>query len=148
MRPSIDVLFRSAALSFGRRTVAVVLSGSRDDGVAGASAVVGCGGRVVAQSPDDAPFPSMPATTVARVRPDCVLPLAGLAAAVSDAVRRLSEDAPMSENGRDEMSLETQYATIDPDVLRRQARFGPFAREPRERADATRRALAGNGSHG
>jgi two-component system, chemotaxis family, protein-glutamate methylesterase/glutaminase len=120
LRPSIDVLFRSAALSYGRRTVAVVLSGSRDDGVAGASAVGARGGCVVVQSPHDALFPGMPSETVSRDHPDRVLPLAKLAAAVTTAVRRLSEEAPMSENGGDEMNLETEYATLDPDAIERE----------------------------
>ncbi|HET8752220.1 MAG TPA: chemotaxis protein CheB [Gaiellaceae bacterium] len=119
LRPSIDVLFRSAALSFGPRTVALVLSGSRDDGVAGASAIGARGGCVLVQSPDDALFPSMPSQTVSRDHPDRVLPLAELAAAVTRAVQRLSEEAPMSENGGDEMSLETEYATLDADAIER-----------------------------
>lgn len=119
VRPAIDVLFRSAALSYGRRAIAVVLSGSRDDGVAGASAVGARGGCVFVQSPDDALFPSMPSKTVSRDHPDRVLPLAELAAAVTTAVQRLSEEVPMSENGEDEMSLETEYATLDPDAIER-----------------------------
>jgi two-component system chemotaxis response regulator CheB len=121
LRPSVDVLFRSAALSYGRRAVAVVLSGARDDGVAGASAVGGRGGCVVVQSPDEALFPSMPSETVSRDHPDRVLPLAELAPAVTAAVRRLSEEAPMSENGGDDMSLETEYATLDAEMLERDA---------------------------
>jgi two-component system chemotaxis response regulator CheB len=119
LRPSIDVLFRSAALAYGRRTIAVVLSGSRDDGVAGASAVGGRGGCVVVQSPEEALFPSMPSQTVARDSPDRVLPLAELPGAITAAVRRLSEEAPMSENGGDEMSLETEYAMLDAEMLER-----------------------------
>ena len=120
LRPSIDVLFRSAAVSYGRRTVAVVLSGARDDGVVGASAVGARGGCVVVQSPDDALFPSMPSNTVSRDHPDRILPLADLAAAVTAAVQRLSEEAPMRENGGQEMSLETEYATLDPDAIERE----------------------------
>jgi two-component system chemotaxis response regulator CheB len=120
VRPSIDVLFRSAAVTYGRRAVAVVLSGSRDDGVAGASAVGARGGCVMVQSPDDALFPSMPSNTVSRDHPDRVLPLADLAAAVTAAVRHLSEEAPMSENGGQEMSLETEYATLDPGAIDRE----------------------------
>ena len=120
LRPSIDVLFRSAALSYGRRTIAVVLSGARDDGVAGASAIGAHGGCVLVQSPDDALFPSMPSETVSRDHPDRVLPLAELAAAVTTAARRLSEEVPMSDNGGDEMNLETEYATLDPDAIGRE----------------------------
>jgi two-component system chemotaxis response regulator CheB len=121
LRPSIDVLFRSAALSYGRRAIGVILSGTRDDGVAGASAIGARGGCVMVQSPDDALFPGMPSQTVSRDHPDRVLPLAELAAAVTKAVRRLSEEAPMSENGGHEMSLETEYATLDADALGRDA---------------------------
>jgi two-component system chemotaxis response regulator CheB len=121
LRPSIEVLFRSAATAYGRRAIAVILSGTRDDGVAGASAVGARGGCVMVQSPDDALFPGMPAETVARDHPDRVLPLAELAPAVTRAVQRLSEEARMSENGRDEMSLETEYATLDAEALERDA---------------------------
>lgn len=121
LRPSIDVLFRSAAVSHGPRTVAVVLSGARDDGVAGASAVGARGGCVFVQSPEEARFPGMPAETVSRDHPDRVLPLAELAPAITNAVRRLSEEVPMSENDGDEMSLETKYATLDAGVLERYA---------------------------
>jgi two-component system chemotaxis response regulator CheB len=121
LRPSIDVLFRSAAVTYGRRAIAVVLSGSRDDGVAGASAVGARGGCVVVQSPDDALFPGMPSETVSRDHPDRVLPLAELATAITSAVRRLSEEVPMSDNGGDEMSLETEYATLDAEMLERDA---------------------------
>ena len=120
LRPSIDVLFRSAALSFGHRTLAVVCSGSRDDGVAGASAVGARGGCVFVQDPDDSPFSALPAHTVVRDHPDRVLPLAELAGAVASAVGRLSEEVPMSENGNNEMSVETEYATLDAEAFERE----------------------------
>lgn len=119
LRPSVDVLFRSAALAYGRRTVAIVLSGARDDGVAGASAVGARGGCVLVQSPDEALFSSMPAETVSRDHPDRVLPVAELADAVTEAVRRLSKEDPMSDNDGDEMTLETEYATLDPGAIER-----------------------------
>ena len=127
VRPSIDVLFRSAAVSYGHRTVAVVLSGARDDGVSGASAVGSRGGCVFVQDPADSLFASLPEHAVSRDHPDRVLPLAQLAAAVADAVRRLSEEVKVSENGARDMRLETQYATLDADALERD---GPPGESP------------------
>jgi two-component system, chemotaxis family, protein-glutamate methylesterase/glutaminase len=104
LRPSIDVLFRSAAQSYGRRTVAVVLSGTRDDGVAGSSVVGDRGGCVFVQDPDDAAFASLPIHTVVHDRPDRVLPLDRLAPAIADEVHRLSAEPGVSENGAREMN--------------------------------------------
>jgi two-component system chemotaxis response regulator CheB len=121
VRPSIDVLFRSAAVAYGPRAVAVVLSGARDDGVSGASAVGARGGCVFVQEPADSLFASLPRQAVSRDHPDRVLPLAELASAVAATVRRLSEEVNVSENGDGEMRLETEYATLDAEALGRDA---------------------------
>src|SRR5260370_9432969 len=61
-KPSVNLLLRSAAESFGERLIAVILSGSGSDGAAGASAVKQAGGTGVFQDPDTATFPGMPAS--------------------------------------------------------------------------------------
>lgn len=59
-RPSIDVLFESAADAFGSDTVGIVLTGANPDGAKGARAIADMGGMVLVQSPDDAFAPEMP----------------------------------------------------------------------------------------
>jgi two-component system chemotaxis response regulator CheB len=59
-RPSIDVLFESAADAYGDALLAIVLTGANADGAAGARAVGSEGGKVVVQAPDTALERTMP----------------------------------------------------------------------------------------
>jgi two-component system chemotaxis response regulator CheB len=63
-RPAINALFRSVALNFGPRAVAVLLSGVLDDGVLGAAAIRSRMGTVVVQDPTEAMFPAMPTNAI------------------------------------------------------------------------------------
>ncbi|HEX2656973.1 MAG TPA: chemotaxis protein CheB [Polyangia bacterium] len=78
-RPSIDVLFESVADSYGAAAVALVLTGSNDDGAAGAEAIKQVGGRVIVQDPATARAPAGPLSVLARVAVDATLPLAEIA---------------------------------------------------------------------
>jgi two-component system chemotaxis response regulator CheB len=121
VRPAIDPLFRTAAVSYGNRVVAVVLSGTRADGSVGADAVSRCGGTVIVQDPTDAWFPEMPLNAIARDHPDYVLPLGRISQIVVELVGRglLSEEVKMSEDIPDEMSLEAQYSALEIDAVER-----------------------------
>lgn len=59
-RPSVDVLFRSAAASYGNGVMGVVLTGMGRDGTEGSRAIVAAGGSVVVQEPATAVVGSMP----------------------------------------------------------------------------------------
>lgn len=69
-RPSVDTLFRSAAAHFASAVIGVILSGMRDDGSEGLSAISRSGGLTVVQDPAEAPFPEMPRAALDRVEVD------------------------------------------------------------------------------
>lgn len=85
-RPAIDPLFRSAAVNYSGRAIGVLLTGYRDDGVAGLAAIKEAGGAVVVQEPAEAEAPDLPENAIRSVRVDRILPLSGMGAALLDLV--------------------------------------------------------------
>jgi two-component system, chemotaxis family, protein-glutamate methylesterase/glutaminase len=78
-RPSIDVLFDSAAHACRERVLAAVLTGANDDGAQGARRVKAAGGTVIVQEPRSAEVPDMPNAALAVVEPDYRVEPSGLA---------------------------------------------------------------------
>ncbi len=70
VRPAIDPMFRSAALSYGSRTIGVVLSGMLNDGASGLNAIKARGGATVVQHPLDAEVDQMPLAALEAVEVD------------------------------------------------------------------------------
>jgi len=107
-RPAIDPLFRSAARTFGNRTIAVILSGTLDDGTAGAAAVHAAGGVTVAQDPDDAINPSMPLSAIENAHVDHVASADEMSALL---VRLVADGVPPAP--REAASRSTASAATD-----------------------------------
>lgn len=85
--PSANKLFESAAASWGKMAVGVVLSGTGSDGADGASAIDDLGGVVLAQDGDSAKYWSMPKAVIDRGLARAVLPPEMLAQAIQDLLR-------------------------------------------------------------
>jgi len=87
-RPSIDVLFESAALVYGSRAIGVILSGASIDGARGAAAIAQCAGTVLIESPATALRPDLPAAALAAAAVSMSLPLPQIATALCELARK------------------------------------------------------------
>jgi two-component system chemotaxis response regulator CheB len=89
-RPSIDVLFESAAVVYGPSLAGVILTGASADGADGLRRVVQRGGQAVIEDPATAECSTMPAAAFAVTPAAAVLPLARIAdylAALTEGIR-------------------------------------------------------------
>jgi two-component system chemotaxis response regulator CheB len=77
-RPSVDVLFESAADAWGSGLIGVVLTGAGRDGAQGLKRIQDLGGLTIIQDPADADAETMPRSALALQNPDHLIPLAAL----------------------------------------------------------------------
>lgn len=78
-RPSVDMLFESAADAFGPALIGVVMTGAGSDGSNGLKRIKEAGGITVVQDPTTAEADPMPRSAIETVPPDYVVPLADIA---------------------------------------------------------------------
>jgi two-component system chemotaxis response regulator CheB len=78
-RPSIDLLFESAADAYGDKLIGVVLTGSNHDGAMGLKKIHELGGLTIVEDPATAEWRGMPAAAIAASQPDHILSLDGIA---------------------------------------------------------------------
>src|SRR5262249_17002089 len=101
MRPAIDAMLRSAAVSCGNRTIGVVLTGTQSDGASGLWALSRCGGMSVVQDPHDAAFSEMPMAALKRGQPYHIVRLAQMPALLCRLIRQpAGEVLPIPERIR------------------------------------------------
>jgi two-component system, chemotaxis family, protein-glutamate methylesterase/glutaminase len=74
-RPSVNALFRSAAVAYGSRVIGLVLTGLLDDGTDGLIAIKAANGLSIVQDPEEAEWPSMPRNALKRDHVDNVVRL-------------------------------------------------------------------------
>ena len=79
-RPSVDVLFESAAEAFGRQLIGIILTGAGHDGSRGLLQIRQAGGLVIVQDPADAEMDSMPRKALELLAPDYLVSLPELPA--------------------------------------------------------------------
>ncbi|HKD19679.1 MAG TPA: chemotaxis protein CheB [Thermoanaerobaculia bacterium] len=115
-RPSVDVLFRSAARAYGPRVTGVVLSGSLDDGTAGLIAIKIRGGVAVVQDPAEAFCADMPRNATRYIEVDHVLPARAIGPLLNHLVLE-QVDPATAPPASPEMIQETKIARLDPGEL-------------------------------
>lgn len=107
-RPSIDTLFRTAAMRHRGRVIGVILSGMLDDGAAGIAAVKVCGGIAIVQDPKDAQFSQMPSNALDAVQADHIAPVSEIPSTINELVLKPPpEDLP----GDDGLLAETLFSS-------------------------------------
>ena len=97
-RPSIDVLFRSAAVSWNTHTIGILLTGMLYDGTSGMAAIHKCGGTCVVQDPNEADFPEMPISALNEGIVDHSVPLYQMGALLENIIsseREVKTDIPI-----------------------------------------------------
>jgi len=88
-RPSIDVLFESAADEYKQQAIGVVLTGANSDGARGLAAIKSQGGLAIVEDPASAFCSDMPKAAIALTQADWILPLQDIATRL----QKLSESA-------------------------------------------------------
>jgi two-component system chemotaxis response regulator CheB len=74
-RPSVDVVFESAAEVYGKGLIGVILTGANKDGSLGLKKIKEEGGLAIVQTPETSEAAEMPRAAIAAVNPDYVLPI-------------------------------------------------------------------------
>ena len=111
-RPSIDVLFRSAA-AYGPRTIGVILSGVLDDGTAGLAAIKAAGGFAIVQDPEEALFGDMPRNAILNVDVDAVESADAIGATVSRFIEHMAGGVTAGAVQEEKAGIATRFGCPD-----------------------------------
>jgi two-component system chemotaxis response regulator CheB len=105
-RPSIDVLFRSAAACCDSHVIGIILSGLMDDGTSGMSAIKRSGGICIVQEPKEAEYPDMPNSVLNSVDVDYQVPVSDMGYVISDVLsKQINAMLPIPEDVKIEAEI-------------------------------------------
>ncbi len=93
-RPSIDVLFRSAAAAYSTSTIGIILTGSLDDGTTGMLAIKRSGGTCIVQDPNEAEYPDMPLSVLNNMEVDHCISLAKMGDTINGIIQTDPDETP------------------------------------------------------
>ena len=105
-RPSIDVLFRSAAAAYSTRAIGVILTGLLNDGTTGMLAIKRSGGTCIVQDPNEAEYPDMPLSVLDNMEVDYCISLAEM----GDVILGITQTIPAEKPAPDDVIIESQIA--------------------------------------
>ncbi|GEO12103.1 chemotaxis protein CheB [Segetibacter aerophilus] len=105
-RPSIDVLFRSAAVAYSTRVIGIVLTGLLDDGTTGMLAIKRSGGTCIVQDPNEAEYPDMPLSVLGNMEVNYCIPLSQM----GEVILSITQTTPEEIAAPDDVIIESQIA--------------------------------------
>lgn len=125
-RPSIDVLFRSAAVHFGHRAIGIILTGLFEDGTSGMNAIKRCGGLCIIQDPEEALFSDMPRSVINKIKVDYQSKLEEIPLIIKDVLKKpLPPEKPIPQDVKIEAQM-TEKMMSDIDQLKKIADHSDF----------------------
>jgi two-component system, chemotaxis family, protein-glutamate methylesterase/glutaminase len=111
-RPSIDVLFRSAATAYKSRVTGIILTGLLDDGASGMWAVKRTGGTTVVQDPNEAEYPDMPLAVLNKMDVEYCVPISEMGRIISHTIAsKPFIDIPVPDDVQNEADMAERVAT-------------------------------------
>jgi two-component system chemotaxis response regulator CheB len=104
-RPSIDVLFRSAAAAYDSHVTGVILSGLLDDGTSGMSAINRSGGVCIVQEPSEAEYDEMPLNVINNVPVDHRVLIQDMGYIIADELSKPAASLPIPDDVKIEADI-------------------------------------------
>lgn len=105
-RPSIDVLFRSAAAAYNTRCIGAILTGLLNDGATGMLAIKRSGGTCIVQDPNEAEYPDMPLSVLNNMEVDYCIPLSKM----GEVITAITQTTPKEKEVPRDVLIESQIA--------------------------------------